>query len=98
MNKSDLKKSLSAKLNMTEKQTGQAIDFIFESFSDALTNGDRIEIRGFGSFSVKDYDSYTGKNPRTGEKIHIKAKKLPVFKVGKALKEKVNLIKSSNVR
>jgi integration host factor subunit beta len=58
--------------------------------TEALVNGDHIEIRGFGSFSVKHYDSYTGMKPRTGEKIKAKAKKLPVFKVGKDLKEAVN--------
>jgi integration host factor subunit beta len=58
--------------------------------TDALAKGDNIEIRGFGSFSVKEYGTYYGRNPKTGEKIKVKPKKLPFFKVGKELKERVN--------
>jgi len=57
--------------------------------TDALQSGDRIEIRGFGSFVVKEYEAYTGRNPKTGETVQVKAKKLPFFKVGKDLKVKV---------
>jgi integration host factor subunit beta len=90
MNKSDLIKLLGKNQNITEKEAGEVVDLVFESFSDALKNGDRVEIRGFGNFVVREYGSYTGKNPKTGEKIFIKTKKLPFFKVGKELKERVN--------
>jgi integration host factor subunit beta len=58
--------------------------------TEALQRGDRIEIRGFGSFTSKSYEAYTGRNPRTGETIHVPAKRLPFFKVGKELKERVD--------
>jgi integration host factor subunit beta len=58
--------------------------------TQALKRGERIEIRGFGSFTSKSYDAYTGRNPRTGETIHVPAKRLPFFKVGKELKERVD--------
>jgi integration host factor subunit beta len=90
MNKSDLIKSLAEKQNIFVKEAGKVIDFIFKSFSEELGNGGRIEIRGFGVFYVKDYAPYKGRNPRTGEPISIKGKKLPVFKVGKELKERIN--------
>jgi len=90
MNKSDLIKLLGKNQNITEKEAGEVVDLVFESFSDALKNGDRVEIRGFGNFVVREHDSYTGKNPKKGEKIFIKAKKLPFFKVGNELKERVN--------
>jgi integration host factor subunit beta len=63
---------------------------VFEQMTEALRRGDRIEIRGFGSFTSKSYDAYTGRNPRTGETIHVPAKRLPFFKVGKELKERVD--------
>jgi integration host factor subunit beta len=63
---------------------------IFDGFKDALAKGDRIEIRGFGSFVLREYKTYTGRNPKTGNKVEIKPKRLPYFKVGKELKEKVN--------
>ena len=91
MNKSDLIKLLGKNQNTTEKEAGEVVDLVCESFSDALKNGDKIEIRGFGGFVVREYDSYTGRNPKTGGKIFIKAKKLPFFKVGKELKERVDM-------
>jgi integration host factor subunit beta len=61
--------------------------------ANALAKGDRVEIRGFGSFKVKHYDGYAGKNPKTGEPIKVKAKKMPFFKCGNELKERVNSYK-----
>ncbi|HDQ03313.1 MAG TPA: integration host factor subunit beta [Deltaproteobacteria bacterium] len=90
MNKSDLIEALSNKLNLTEKKAIDVVNLIFKGFTDELKKGGRIEIRGFGSFVVKNYDSYTGRNPKTGEKIRVEPKKLPFFKVGKELKEKVD--------
>lgn len=90
MNKSDLITNLSIKENLTSKNAIEIINLVFDGFTDALKKGGRIEIRGFGSFTVREYGAYTGKNPRTGEKIPVKPKKLPFFKVGKELKGRVN--------
>lgn len=90
MNKSELVEALSIKKNLTYKKSEQIVNLVFDSMSDALINDDRIEIRGFGSFMVKDYKAYMGRNPKTGEVIEVKPKKLPFFKVGKELKERVD--------
>ena len=90
MNKSDLAKQLSSKANITKKKANEIVNIIFDSLTDALINNDRIEIRGFGSFVVREYKPYIGRNPRTGRNIEVKAKKLPFLKVGKDLKEKIS--------
>ena len=90
MNKSELIDALSKKEGLTEKQAADVVNLIFKGFDSQLKSGGRIEIRGFGSFVVRDYDSYTGRNPKTGATIHVDSKKLPFFKVGKELKERVN--------
>lgn len=90
MNKADQTKALSKKQNLTVREAKGIVNTILDSMTEALVNGDHIEIKGFGSFSVKQYGSYTGRNPTTGEKVKVKAKKLPVFKVGRGLKEAVN--------
>lgn len=66
------------------------IDTIFDEITGALANGDRVELRGFGAFSVKEREARTGRNPRTGESVHVEAKRLPFFKTGKALRERLN--------
>ncbi len=66
------------------------VDAVFNGISDALANGDRVELRGFGAFSVKHRDARIGRNPRTGETVQVAAKKLPFFKTGKALREQLN--------
>ncbi len=91
MTKTDLIKSLSKKQNITLGLAEELVELVFKSFSDELGNGGRIEIRGFGSFYVKEYGSYEGRNPKTGKEIFIKEKRLPVFKVGKELKKRVDL-------
>ena len=90
MNKSELVEALAARNGLTYKKSEEIVNIIFDSMADALTTGGRIEIRGFGSFVVKDYQAYMGRNPKTGEVIKVKPKKLPFFKVGKELREKVN--------
>mgnify|MGYP003737723479 CR=1 FL=1 len=90
MNKSDLIEALSTKLNLTEKKAIDVVNLIFKGFTDELKKNGRIEIRGFGSFVVKKYGSYTGRNPKTGTKIEVEPKKLPFFKVGKELKVRVD--------
>lgn len=90
MTKVELTEALSKELNLPLKVTTDIISTIFDSMTNALANGDNIEIRGFGSFTIKYYESYTGRNPKTGVETLVKAKKLPFFKVGKDLKEAVN--------
>jgi len=90
MNKSELVEALSLKKNLTYKKSEQIVNLVFDSMAEALINEDRIEIRGFGSFMVKDYKAYMGRNPKTGEVIEVKPKKLPFFKVGKELRERVD--------
>lgn len=90
MNKSELVEALSIEKNLTYKKAEQIVSLIFDSMSQALVDNDRIEIRGFGSFMVKDYKAYTGRNPKTGEIIQVNEKKLPFFKVGKELRERVD--------
>lgn len=90
MNKSDLIATLAEKKNLPTKEATSIVNTIFETMTDVLAQGENIEIRGFGSFSVKEYGAYEGMNPKSGEKIKVKPKKLPVFKVGKDLRERVN--------
>lgn len=90
MNKSGLIQVVSEKANLTKKKAEEVIDIIFSTMSQALINGERIELRGIGSFVIKNYDPYVGRNPKTGERIQIPSKKLPFFKVGKELREKVD--------
>ena len=90
MNKSDLIEALAAKENLTEKQADDTINRIFAGFTDALKKGGRIEIRGLGSFTVREYKAYAGRNPKTGKIVDVRPKKLPFFKVGKELKGTVN--------
>jgi len=90
MNKSNLITTLSEKEKLTEKDASRIINLVFDGFTDALKNGGRIEIRGFGSFSVREYDGYKGRNPKTGEIVEVKPKKGAFFKVGKELKKGVD--------
>lgn len=90
MNKSELIEALSKKENLTEKKAMDIVNLVFDGFTDELKKGGRIEIRGFGSFVVRSYESYTGRNPKTGNNISVAPKRLPFFKVGKELKEKIN--------
>ncbi len=89
MTKSELIETLAQQKDIPYRRAEQVINEIFDAMSEALVAGDRIEIRGFGSFVVKEYDGYTGRNPKSGEQIEVKPKKLPFFKVGKQLKERV---------
>ena len=89
MNKSDLITALSVKENLTEKDATKIIDLVFDGFSDALMKGGRIEIRGFGSFSVREYGAYNGRNPKTGEIVEVKPKKGAFFKGRRELRMRV---------
>ena len=90
MNKSDLINALREKENLTEKNASEVVNLVFDGFINALKKGDRVEIRGFASFTVRKYGSYTGRNPRTGKQVKVEAKRFPFLKVGKELKERVN--------
>lgn len=90
MTKSDLINALAARVNITHSRAEQVVNVIFESMTNELVKGNGIEIRGFGSFSVRKYKGYKGRNPRTGEPVEVAKKRLPFFKVGKELKELVN--------
>jgi len=91
MNKSDLVEYLAKNTDLTQKKSEKVINLVFNEMTKALKGNDKIEIRGFGSFTVKEYKSYTGRNPKTGETIKVKSKRLPFFKVGRELKKRVDL-------
>ena len=90
MTKSELIEYISEKLKLPNGKAEQIVNCVFDSMVQALREGDGIEIRGFGSFTVRKYKSYEGRNPRTGETVHVAPKRLPFFKVGKDLRERVN--------
>ena len=91
MNKLDIIHLMSKDIDTPLQKTDEIVSKFFETMSNALLSGDRIEIRGFGSFEVRKYDGYTGRNPKTGEEKAVLPKKLPFFKGGKDFREKVNL-------
>lgn len=88
--KSELTKKLAKKSNITYVKADLIVNSICKKMTDSLLEAKRIEIRGFGSFIIKHYKAYQGRNPRTGELIQIAKKKLPFFKVGKELRKKLN--------
>ncbi len=90
MNKSQLIKTLSDRRNISPDEAAMIVNTFFDSIKDSLKNGDRVEIRGFGSFKIKEYQGYQGRNPSTGEIVQVKPKRLPFFRVGKDLKEYLN--------
>jgi integration host factor subunit beta len=90
MNKLELISALKKEANISKLEAAEIVSIFFNSMSDSLINGERVEIRGLCSFFVKNYKSYVGRNPKTGEKVTIKPKKLPFFKCGKELRERVN--------
>jgi len=90
MNKSELIEALAQELDMATRQATSVLNIILETLMVAMERGDDIEIRGFGSFTVKEYGTYVGRNPKSGKQIAVNPKKLPFFKVGKELKERVN--------
>lgn len=89
LNKSELVDQVASRANLSKKEAGLAVDAIFETIESALSSGEKVQIVGFGSFEVRDRSARTGRNPQTGEEIEIEARRVPVFKAGKALKEAV---------
>ena len=90
MNKSELAKALADQANISLDEATLVVNTFVDSMKDSLLEGGRVEIRGFGSFKVKEYGSYAGRNPRTGEKVAVEPKRLPFFRAGKELKEYLN--------
>jgi integration host factor subunit beta len=90
MNKSDLILATAEKEGLKAQEASDIVNIVFDRFTRTLKESGRIEIRGFGSFTVRHYRSYTGRNPKTGKHVKVGTKKLPFFKVGKELKERVN--------
>lgn len=90
MNKSELVKALADQANISLDEATLVVNTFVVSMKESLLEGGRVEIRGFGSFKVKEYGSYAGRNPRTGEKVAVEPKRLPFFRAGKELKEYLN--------
>ena len=90
MNKANLIKKVSEKIKIQPRAAQVIVDNLFDVMKESLEKGERIEIRGFGSFVMRQYGSYKGRNPKTGEIVDVPPKKLPHFKVGKELKDLVN--------
>ena len=90
MNKIELIQALKDSNNLSKSEAETVVNLFFNEMADALAKGNRVEIRGLCSFFVKKYGAYTGRNPKTGEKVKIASKKLPFFKAGKELKERVD--------
>ena len=91
MTKEDLIVKFAEKEDLPYADARFLVNMVFDKMEKSLVAGERVEIRGFGSFMVKEYAGYTGRNPRSGEKVKVKSKKLPFFKVGKELKERVDV-------
>ena len=90
MNKLDLIQVLKKRTDLTREGAAEVVEIFFDSLIETLAKGHRVEIRGLCSFYVKEYKSYTGRNPKTGERVQVPGKKLPFFKAGKELKERVD--------
>lgn len=90
MNKTEFILALKQSNGLSKPEAEKVVNLFFNEMSNSLSKGERVEVRGFCSFFVKEYGSYTGRNPKTGEKVRISPKKLPFFKPGKELKERVN--------
>jgi integration host factor subunit beta len=91
MTKMELISALQTEADLTKAEATRVVQLFFDHITEALARGERVEIRGLCSFFVKTYNSYTGRNPKTGEKVVVKPKRLPFFKAGKEIKERVDL-------
>lgn len=90
MNKSELIRTLSEETNIPIEEATIVVNTFVDNMKDSLLAGDRVEIRGFGSFKIKDYGGYSGRNPKTGKMVDVEPKRLPFFRAGKELKEFLN--------
>ena len=90
MNKAELIETVRQETDLKKDQATEVVKILFDEMSNALAKGDRVEVRGLCSFFVKEYGAYNGRNPKTGKPVYVKPKRLPFFKCGKELKERVN--------
>ncbi len=90
MTKAELVDNVADRVNLTKKQTEVIVNILFNSITEALSDGDKVELRGFGSFRIRARNPREGRNPKTGDTVHIPAKKVPFFKAGKELREMVD--------
>jgi integration host factor subunit beta len=90
MTKAELADALREETGLSKTRAREVVQLFFDEMSNALANGDGVEIRGFCSIHVKNYEGYTGRNPKTGDPVHVPPKKLPFFKCGKELKDRVD--------
>ena len=90
MNKSELIKALSDECDLPVEEATLIVNTFFDSMKNALTEDSRVEIRGLGSFKIKAYEGYTGRNPKTGDTVSVAPKRLPFFRAGKELKDYLN--------
>jgi integration host factor subunit beta len=90
MTKAELVDEVAKVVQLTKKQAETIVNIVFDSIVDSLRSGQKIELRGFGSFRLRNRKSRTGRNPKTGEKVEVPSKKIPYFKPGKELKELIN--------
>lgn len=90
MTKAELVDEVAQAVQLTKKQAEQIVNIVFDSIVQSLRSGEKIELRGFGSFRLRSRKSRTGRNPKTGEKVDVPSKKIPYFKPGKELKELIN--------
>jgi len=91
MTKADLVEEISSRVNLSKKDTGVVVNLVLDNISMALSRGDKVELRGFGSFRVKQRRSRRARNPRTGTSVFVPAKLVPIFKASNELKSLVNL-------
>ena len=90
MTKAELVERVAEEINLTKKQTETIVNILFNSIIEALSQGDKVELRGFGSFRIRQRNPREGRNPKTGDAVHIPAKQVPFFKAGKELREMVD--------
>ena len=90
MNKLELIQAVKERTGLSKQEARDVVKLFFDSFTEAMVNGERIEIRGFCSFFMKEYAGYTGRNPKTGKNVQVPTKRLPFFKPGKELKDRVD--------
>jgi len=95
MTKAELVDEVARVVSLTKKQAETIVNIVFDSIVDSLRSGQKIELRGFGSFRLRSRKSRTGRNPKTGEKVEVPSKKIPYFKPGKELKELINKVMES---
>lgn len=92
MTKSELIEAVSARLDVPKKRAEDVVNAVFDAMKQSLLDDDRIEVRGFGSFSIREYKAKKGRNPRTGEEVEVESKKSVHFKAGKELRDRVDTL------